>query len=107
MPLIDRPVPIITDKYVDLKTGTGALKVTPGHDPNDYAIGLRHKLSEISVINQQGTLINVPEEYAGLDVETARAKVIEALRRAGKIIEENRSRTKSPSTTAAARGLSR
>jgi len=86
IPLIDRPIPIITDDYVDLETGTGALKVTPGHDPNDYEIGQRHNLPEISVIDLQGVMINLPGEFAGLDVLTARKKVVEALEKAGKIV---------------------
>lgn len=86
IPLLDRPIPIITDEYVDLTTGTGALKVTPGHDPNDYEIGQRHKLPEISVLDPQGLTINVPEEFAGLDVLSARKKVVEALEKADKIV---------------------
>lgn len=87
IPLLDRPIPIIADDYVDLKTGTGALKITPGHDPHDYEIGQRHNLPEISVIDLDGLMINVPEEYAGLDVKAARDKIIKALERAGKLIK--------------------
>lgn len=86
IPLLDRPIPIITDDYVDLTTGTGALKVTPGHDPNDYEIGQRHNLPEVSVLDPQGMTINVPEEFAGLDVLTARERVVTALEKAGKIV---------------------
>ncbi len=87
VPLIDRPIPVITDDYVDLKTGTGALKITPGHDPHDYEIGQRHNLPEISVIDLQGIMINVPAEFAGLDVQTARGQVVAALEKAGKIVK--------------------
>ena len=66
VPLIDRPVPIIADDHVDPKAGTGALKVTPAHDMTDYDIGQRHNLPEISVIDEVGRLINVPQEFAGL-----------------------------------------
>ncbi len=86
IPLVDRPIPIITDDYVDLKTGTGALKITPGHDPHDYDIGQRHKLPEISVIDNGGLMINVPEEYRGLNAQTARKKVVEDLKKAGKLM---------------------
>jgi valyl-tRNA synthetase len=79
VPLINKPIPVIADSYVDLQMGTGALKITPGHDPNDYEIGLRHNLAEISVIDSNGTMINVPKEFAGLPVEQARQKIIEAL----------------------------
>ena len=90
VPLINKPVPIITDSYVDLNVGTGALKVTPGHDPNDYEIGLRHNLSEISVIDSSGNMINVPKEFVGLPVEPARQKVVEALKQAGKLVTEDK-----------------
>jgi valyl-tRNA synthetase len=86
IPLIDRLIPIIPDEYVDLKTGTGALKITPGHDPNDYEIGQRHKLQEITVIDYGGAMVNVPEAYAGLDILSARKKVVTDLERAGKLI---------------------
>ncbi len=88
IPIIDRVIPIIADEHVDQKAGTGALKVTPGHDFNDYEIGLRHNLAEITVIDFEGKMINVPEEYAGLPVAEARQKVAEALNSAGKLIEE-------------------
>lgn len=87
IPLINRSIPVITDEYVDLKTGTGALKITPGHDPHDYEIGQRHNLPEISVIDTEGKMINVPEQYAGLDVNGARTLVVEDLKKAGKLID--------------------
>jgi valyl-tRNA synthetase len=86
IPLVDRPVAIIGDAYVSHNVGTGALKVTPAHDTNDYEIGQRHNLPEISVVDLDGKLINVPEEFAGLTVEAARKAVVEALRQAGKLI---------------------
>jgi valyl-tRNA synthetase len=87
IPLVDRPIPIITDDYVGLSTGTGALKITPGHDPNDYEIGQRHKLPEISIIDSQGKMTNVPEEYMGLDVAAARKKIVKDLNEAGKLLD--------------------
>jgi len=87
IPLIDRPVPIIADEHVDLHFGTGALKVTPAHDKNDYEIGRRHSLPEISVIDLDGRLINVPEKYAGLTVVEARAAVLADLEAADRLIE--------------------
>ncbi|MEX0749033.1 MAG: valine--tRNA ligase [Candidatus Saccharimonadales bacterium] len=88
VPLVERPVAIIADKYVDPGAGTGALKVTPGHDPNDYEIGVRHQLAEISVIDPEGKLINVPEEFAGLDVGEGRFAVVAALEKAGKLLKQ-------------------
>jgi valyl-tRNA synthetase len=86
IPLVDRPVAIIGDSYVSLGVGTGALKVTPAHDTNDYEIGLRHNLPEISVIDLEGKLINVPEVFAGLSVDDGRKAVIAALEASGKLI---------------------
>lgn len=87
IPIINKSIPIIADKYVDPEEGTGALKVTPGHDPNDYEIGIRQKLPEISVIDPEGKMINVPEEFAGLDVKSAREQVVSELQASGKLID--------------------
>jgi valyl-tRNA synthetase len=87
IPLIDRPIPVIADEHVDLHFGTGALKVTPAHDKNDYEIGLRHNLPEISIIDLDGRMINVPEAYAGLTVAEARTAVLADLKAAGQLLE--------------------
>lgn len=87
IPLVDRPIPIIADEHVDLEFGTGALKVTPGHDKNDYEIGLRHNLPQLTVIDFEGKMINVPEKYAGLSVDEARKAVVADLEAAGKLIK--------------------
>ncbi|MEI6481435.1 MAG: valine--tRNA ligase [Candidatus Saccharibacteria bacterium] len=79
IPLIDRPIPIIADNHVEPAFGTGALKITPGHDKNDYEIGLRHDLPQLTVIDFEGKMINVPEEYAGLTVLDAREKIVSDL----------------------------
>jgi valyl-tRNA synthetase len=87
IPLVDRQIPVIADAHVDPEAGTGALKVTPAHDKSDYEIGQRHNLPEISVIDEEGKLINVPEEFAGMEVLEARKAVVEALDRAGKLVK--------------------
>lgn len=87
IPLLNRPIPIIGDDHVELDFGTGALKITPGHDKNDYEIGLRHELPQITVIDFDSKMINVPDEYAGLTVLEARAKVVAHLEAAGLIIK--------------------
>lgn len=92
LPLTDREIPIIADEYVDPAYGTGAVKITPAHDPNDFEVGERHKLERIQVIDFDGRMINVPTQFAGLDVESARKKVLAALeaaelRRGEEIIE--------------------
>lgn len=86
IPLTDRSIPIIADEHVSIKDGTGALKVTPGHDMADYEIGKRHNLPEISVVDFEGNIINAPSEYNGLSVSDARVKVVAALKAAGKLV---------------------
>lgn len=86
IPLVDRAIPIIADDHVDPSFGTGALKVTPGHDKNDYEIGLRHNLPQLTVIDFAGKMINVPEQYAGLTVDEARQAVVADLESAGKLV---------------------
>jgi valyl-tRNA synthetase len=79
LPLTDREITIIADDYVDSKFGTGAVKITPAHDPNDFEIGQRHNLERIQVIDFNGTMINTPPEYIGLNVGDARKRTIAAL----------------------------
>jgi valyl-tRNA synthetase len=83
LPLVGRELPVVADAYVDPKFGTGALKVTPGHDPNDYEIGRRHGLEVISVIDKDGNIESydwVPDELRTRDALTARGRVVEMLR---------------------------
>lgn len=79
LPLTDREITIIADDYVDPEFGTGAVKITPAHDPNDFEVGKRHDLPRIQVIDFDGTMINVPPQFMGLDVETARKRTLAAL----------------------------
>jgi len=79
LPLTDREIPIIADEYVDPAFGTGAVKITPAHDPNDFEVGERHHLERRQVIDFDGTMINVPPQFAGLTIEDARKKVLAAL----------------------------
>ncbi len=80
LPLVGRPIPILGDDYVDREFGTGAMKVTPAHDFNDYTIGQRHKLQIINVFDKNACLNdNAPEEYQGLDRFDARKKILEEL----------------------------
>lgn len=85
IPLINRKIPIIADKLVDIATGTGALKITPAHDPTDFEIGQTHKLPLISVIDEKGRMTNLPEKYLGMKVEAARKEVVKDLEALGKI----------------------
>ena len=82
VPLSGRRIPIIADEYVDKSFGTGAVKITPAHDPNDYEVGKRHNFSPIWVIDEEGkmkTCAEVPPEYQGLDRYEARKKVVDML----------------------------
>ena len=79
LPLTDRLIPIIADDYADMTYGTGAVKITPAHDPNDFEVGKRHNLETIQVIDYDGKTINVPSEFLGLDIETARKRILAAL----------------------------
>lgn len=79
LPLTGKEIPVIADDYVDKDYGTGAVKITPAHDPNDFEIGKRHNLPRVQVIDFDGTMINVPPQFKGLDVETARKRTLAAL----------------------------
>ena len=83
VPMSDRTIPIIADDYVDMEFGTGALKITPGHDPNDYEIGKRHDLETINIMNRDATLNDNAGAYAGLDRFDARAKLWSDMEEAG------------------------
>jgi valyl-tRNA synthetase len=83
LPLVGRRLPVIVDDYVKTDFGTGCLKITPGHDPNDFEIGRRHGLGEITVIGEDGRMNEEAGEYAGLTVLEARERVVAALREQG------------------------
>ena len=83
LPLMDREIPIIADEYVDIEFGTGALKITPAHDPNDFAIGRKHGLAEPCVIAPDGTMSEEAGAYAGLDRFECRKRVVEDLTELG------------------------
>jgi len=81
LPLTDKLIPVIADSYVDMEFGTGMVKITPAHDPNDWAIGQRHDLEAVNILNPDGTLNeNVPEKYRGMEVVAAREVVVQDLR---------------------------
>ena len=88
LPLCDREIPIIADPYVDREFGTGALKVTPAHDTNDYEIGLRHDLEQRTVFSPDGNINeNAPEKYVGLSRWDCRKRVVEDLENAGSLVK--------------------
>ena len=80
LPIVNKEIPIFADSYVDKEFGTGCVKVTPAHDPNDFEMGQRHNLEIINIMNDNGTLNqNVPEEFIGLDRFEVRKKIIKIL----------------------------
>ncbi|MGE5327714.1 MAG: valine--tRNA ligase [Thiobacillus sp.] len=79
VPMTDRHIPIIADDYADLEFGTGAVKITPAHDPNDFEVGKRHDLERLQVIDFDGRMINVPKEFEGLTVAEAKKKTVKKL----------------------------
>ena len=80
LPIVDRKIPVITDPHADMEKGTGAVKITPAHDPNDYEVGLRHNLTKLVIMNDDATMNeNCSSDYVGLSREEARKKVIEEL----------------------------
>ncbi len=85
LPLVGRELPIVADKYVDPEFGTGAVKITPAHDLNDFELGKRHNLQEINIINDDGTTNNNAGEYAHLSIKQARERVLEDLQEQGYI----------------------
>ena len=88
VPILGREIPVIADDYVDREFGTGALKITPGHDPNDYAIGQRHNLGMISVLDEAAQVNENGGPYAGLDRFECRKKMWEDMRNAGLVLKE-------------------
>lgn len=88
VPLVNRVVPVIFDDYVDPAFGTGALKVTPAHDINDYNLGLKHNLPIIDTLNDDGTLSEAAEVFVGLDRFEARKKAVEELKKQGLLDKE-------------------
>ncbi|HEV2387566.1 MAG TPA: valine--tRNA ligase, partial [Candidatus Acidoferrales bacterium] len=85
LPLAGREIPVVADSFVDPEFGTGAVKVTPAHDPNDFEIGRRHQLAEIDVMTEDGRMNQRAGAYAGLDREAARQRVVDDLRELGLI----------------------
>lgn len=87
VPIVNRPVPIIADEYVDMEFGTGALKITPAHDMNDYEIGEKHNLETIDVLNADATMSEAAGFYIGLPAKEARKAIVKDLEAAGNLIE--------------------
>jgi valyl-tRNA synthetase len=87
IPFVNRPVPIIFDEYIDMEFGTGALKVTPAHDINDYNLGIKHKLKVIDTINPDGTMSTAAQFYVGEERFTVRKKIAKDLEETGNLVK--------------------
>ena len=87
VPFINKPIPVITDNYVDPKFGTGMVKITPAHDPNDFEVGLRHNLEVIKITNDDGTMNELAGKYCGLDRYECRKQIVEDLKNLGQLVK--------------------
>src|SRR6476660_3444876 len=87
-PFVDRDMVIVADEHVDPEFGTGAVKVTPAHDPNDFEIGLRHRLAMPTMMDAKGRIVNTGTQFDGMDRFEARVAVREALAAQGRIVAE-------------------
>lgn len=87
LPLMEREIPVITDDYVDIEFGTGAMKVTPAHDPNDFDLGNRHNLERINVMNEDGTINELGGEFVGMDRFEARKAIVKELEKRDQLIK--------------------
>ncbi len=87
LPLVGREIPVVADSYVDMEFGTGVVKITPAHDPNDFEVGLRHNLPVINVMTDDAKITDDYPEYAGLDRYEARKKIVEDLEKGGYLVE--------------------
>ena len=87
VPFVNREIPVITDEYADMEKGTGCVKITPAHDPNDFLVGERHDLEQINVMNDDATLNEVCGKFAGMDRYAARDAVVKELEEMGALVK--------------------
>ena len=86
LPLVNKEIPIIADEYVDREFGTGVVKITPAHDPNDFEVGNRHNLPRINVMNEDATMNDLAGKYAGMDRFAARKQIVADLKEQGRLV---------------------
>ena len=87
LPLVGREIPVIADEYVDKEFGTGCVKITPAHDPNDFEVGLRHNLEQIKVLNDDATINSNGGKYEGMDRYAAREAMVKDLDEQGLLVK--------------------
>ncbi|MGX6978571.1 valine--tRNA ligase [Vagococcus elongatus] len=86
LPLVEKEIPVVADDYVDMDFGTGVVKITPAHDPNDFEVGNRHQLPRVNVMNDDGTMNDFYPPYKGMDRFEARKEIVKDLKAAGRLI---------------------
>ena len=86
LPIVNKPIPVVEDEYVDMEFGTGVVKITPAHDPNDFEVGKRHNLPEINILNDDATINANGGKYEGLDRYEARKQIVEELDKEGLLV---------------------
>lgn len=87
LPLVNKQIPIIADEYVDMEFGTGVVKITPAHDPNDFEVGNRHDLPRVNVMDDDGTMNELAGKYAGMERFAARKAIVQDLKEIGRLIK--------------------
>ena len=87
LPIVHREIPIVADDYVDMEFGTGVVKITPAHDPNDFEVGLRHNLPVINVLTEDAKIVDDYPEFAGMDRYEAREAIVAALEKEGALVK--------------------
>ena len=87
LPIINKPIPVVADEHADMEYGTGCVKITPAHDPNDFEVGLRHNLPVVCVMNEDGTMNELAGKYNGMDRYECRKKVVEELKTLGNLVK--------------------
>ncbi|HWQ30289.1 MAG TPA: valine--tRNA ligase, partial [Negativicutes bacterium] len=87
LPLLDKEIPVIADEYVDMEFGTGAVKITPAHDPNDFEVGMRHNLPMPRIMNDDGTINGLGGKYKGMDRYEARKQMVKDLEELGLLVK--------------------
>lgn len=86
LPIVNKAIPVVEDEYVDMEFGTGVVKITPAHDPNDFEVGKRHNLPEVNIMNDNATINENGGKYAGLDRYEARKRIVEELEQEGLLV---------------------
>ena len=87
LPIMNKEIPLIADEFVEMEFGTGAVKITPAHDPNDYEAGLKHNLEVINVFGDDGKMLDLVKEYEGMDLITARKEIVKKLEELGNLFK--------------------